>query len=69
MQIFIIGGSGRTGQEVIQQCLDRDHKITALVRSKGSLAERPGLTIVEGMFLEPNTPNIFIILINFRNAS
>ncbi|RDL42303.1 uncharacterized protein BP5553_02282 [Venustampulla echinocandica] len=54
MHIFILGGSGRTGQVTIDECLRRGHTVTALVRKSTSLIARSGLTIVEGMNAEKN---------------
>ena len=33
MKLFVIGATGRTGQEIVQQALARDHHLTAFVRS------------------------------------
>jgi putative NADH-flavin reductase len=33
MKLFIIGGTGKTGRELIKQGLDQGHSITALVRN------------------------------------
>lgn len=48
MRIVVFGASGRTGREVVQQCLARQHAVTAFVRQAGKLALRhPQLQIVE----------------------
>ena len=33
MKLFVIGATGRTGQEIVQQALERGHHVTAFVRS------------------------------------
>ncbi|CAG9996927.1 unnamed protein product [Clonostachys byssicola] len=48
MRFFIIGGSGRTGQLVVDEALKKGHQVTALVRKSGSLSEREGLSISLG---------------------
>jgi putative NADH-flavin reductase len=44
MRLLIVGGTGRTGQKVIEQALERGHNVTALVR-------RPLLTQAEGLHI------------------
>ena len=49
MKLFVIGATGRTGQEVVQQGLARGHYVTAFVRSPGTFALRhERLTVVKG---------------------
>jgi putative NADH-flavin reductase len=48
MRFLAIGGSGRTGKLVINELLERDHQVTALIRNPASLEERSGLGIVQG---------------------
>ena len=48
MRILVIGGSGRTGRLVIDDALQRGHKITALLRSPSALPAREGLSLVKG---------------------
>ena len=48
MKLVVVGASGRTGAHVVQQALDRGHTVTAVVRTRGALAQRPGLDIFEG---------------------
>ena len=48
MHILIIGGSGRTGKVTVEECLQRGHTVTALVRKASSITQRCGLAIVEG---------------------
>ncbi|KAF2492475.1 NAD(P)-binding protein [Lophium mytilinum] len=48
MHLLLLGASGRTGQHVVSELLSQGHTAVALVRTSGSLAPRPGLTIVIG---------------------
>jgi putative NADH-flavin reductase len=49
MKLFVIGATGRTGREVVQQALIRGHHVTAFVRSPESLgAKSEQLTVVKG---------------------
>ena len=49
MKLFVIGGTGRTGQEVVQQALARGHQVTAFVRSpEGVGVKNERLTVVKG---------------------
>ena len=49
MKLFILGATGGTGRELVDQALERRHQVTAFVRSPGKLgAPRQGLTVVRG---------------------
>ena len=49
MKLFVIGATGRTGREVIQQALARGHHVTAFVRSPESITLRnERLTVLKG---------------------
>jgi putative NADH-flavin reductase len=49
MKLFVIGATGRTGREVVQQALIRGHHVTAFVRSPESVgAKSEQLTVVKG---------------------
>jgi putative NADH-flavin reductase len=49
MKLFVIGATGRTGREVVQQALSRGHHVTAFVRSpEGVGAKSEQLTVVKG---------------------
>ena len=49
MKLFVIGASGRTGREVIQQALAKGHQVTAFVRSPESITLRNDrLTVLKG---------------------
>jgi putative NADH-flavin reductase len=54
MRVLIIGGNGQTGRFVIDEALQRGHKITALIRNPSTLAAKEGLKIVKGTPLEPS---------------
>jgi putative NADH-flavin reductase len=46
MKIALIGATGFVGKAVLEELLQRDHKVTALMRDPSKLAPRPGLTTV-----------------------
>ncbi|KAI0508288.1 hypothetical protein F5B22DRAFT_650141 [Xylaria bambusicola] len=48
MQLLVLGGSGRTGQLIIEEAISKGHNVVALVRSPSSLAARSGLTTIQG---------------------
>src|SRR5437667_3120251 len=49
MKLFVIGATGRTGREVIQQALAKGHHVTAFVRSPESITLRnERLTFLKG---------------------
>jgi putative NADH-flavin reductase len=49
MKLFVIGATGRTGREVVQQALARRHHVTAFVRSPEGVGVRnERLTVVKG---------------------
>ena len=49
MKLFVIGATGRTGREVIQQALAKGHHVTAFVRSPESITLRnERLTVLKG---------------------
>ena len=55
MKLFVIGATGRTGREVVQQALARGHHITAFVRSPESITLRDKrLTVVNGNATDEN---------------
>ena len=54
MRILVIGGSGQTGRLVIDEALQRGHKVTALIRNPSALPAKEGLNIVKGTPLEPS---------------
>ena len=40
MKLFVIGATGRTGEEIVRQALARGHHVTAFVRSPGTVTLR-----------------------------
>jgi putative NADH-flavin reductase len=55
VKLFVIGASGRTGQEIVQQALARDHHVTAFVRSPESLTlQNERLTVLKGNAMDEN---------------
>jgi uncharacterized protein YbjT (DUF2867 family) len=49
MKLFVIGATGRTGLEIVQQALERGHHVTAFVRSPESIILRnERLTVLKG---------------------
>ncbi len=56
MKIFIVGGTGGTGRQVIEQALLENHLVTALVRNPVKLnIDHPNLKVIKGNILEPGT--------------
>ncbi|KFY11469.1 hypothetical protein V491_07189 [Pseudogymnoascus sp. VKM F-3775] len=54
MRILILGGNGQTGRLVIDEALQRGHKITALIRDPSTIPVKNDLNIVKGTPLEPS---------------
>jgi putative NADH-flavin reductase len=53
MHLFILGATGGTGRELVNQALERNHRVTAFVRSPQKLgAAHEGLTVVQGDLLD-----------------
>src|SRR6266849_1629277 len=49
MKLFVIGATGRTGREIVQQALARGHHVTAFVRSiEGIPSKAERLTVLKG---------------------
>ncbi|KAJ5309603.1 uncharacterized protein N7443_002064 [Penicillium atrosanguineum] len=48
MHALVIGASGRTGKLVVDELLQREHHVTALVRNPAVIEKRDGLSIVKG---------------------
>ncbi len=40
MKLFVIGATGRTGREIVEQALERGHQVTAFVRSPETITLR-----------------------------
>src|SRR5438094_3313118 len=55
MKLFVMGATGRTGQEVVQQALARDHHVTAFVRSpENTRLKNERLTGLKGNVMDEN---------------
>jgi len=55
MKLFVIGATGRTGREIVEQALARGHHVTAFVRSPGSIAlKNEKLTVLKGNATDEN---------------
>jgi len=55
VKLFLIGATGRTGQEVVQQALARDHHVTAFVRSPENIRlKNERLTVLKGNAMDEN---------------
>jgi putative NADH-flavin reductase len=49
MRLFVVGATGGTGRALLDQALERGHRVTAFVRAPEKLgAAREGLTVVRG---------------------
>lgn len=54
MKLFILGGTGRTGNQLTRQALDRGHAVTEFVRALGRIhLEHERLQIVQGDAADP----------------
>ena len=55
MKLFVIGATGRTGREIVQQALEKGHYVTAFVRSpEGSSLTNERLTVLKGNVVDEN---------------
>jgi putative NADH-flavin reductase len=55
MKLFVIGATGRTGQEIVQQALARGHTVTAFVRSPEKITlKHEQLAVVKGDAMDEN---------------
>lgn len=56
MKLLIIGGTGKTGQELLKQGLERGHTITVLVRNPKRIKQQhPSLRVLQGDVLKPES--------------
>ena len=53
MNITILGATGRTGRELVDQALDAGHRVTAVRRDASAVRLRERLTIVAGSLADP----------------
>ena len=51
-KIAIIGATGRAGSQLLEEALRRGHTVTAIARSTGAIAARPGLTVKQADALD-----------------
>jgi putative NADH-flavin reductase len=55
MKLFVMGATGRTGQEIVQQALARGHDVTAFVRSPENFSLGNGrVTVLKGDAADEN---------------
>ncbi len=55
MKLFVIGATGRTGREIVEQALARGHHVTAFVRSPESVTlKNERLTVIKGNAMDEN---------------
>jgi putative NADH-flavin reductase len=55
MKLFVLGATGRTGQEIVQQALERGHHVTAFVRSPEAIVSRDErLFVLQGSATDEN---------------
>src|SRR5262245_50806907 len=55
MKLFVVGATGRTGWEIVQQALARGHHVTAFVRSPENInLKNERLTILKGNAMDEN---------------
>jgi putative NADH-flavin reductase len=52
MKLVILGATGATGRQLVDQALGRGHEVVAYVRRPDALAERPGLQVVGGQLTD-----------------
>jgi putative NADH-flavin reductase len=55
MKILIIGATGPTGQQLVQQAIAEGHEVTALARNPAKVEGRDRLTVVPGDVLNPDS--------------
>jgi putative NADH-flavin reductase len=55
MKLFVIGATGRTGREIVQQALARGHHVTAFVRSPESITlKNERVSVLKGNAMDEN---------------
>lgn len=60
MRIAILGATGRVGGQIVEYALRGGHEVSALVRDRGKIVPREGLTVIEGNVL--NEPDVKRVL-------
>jgi putative NADH-flavin reductase len=53
MKLAIFGGTGRTGQYLVQAALEQGYQVTVLARNPSKLSPAPNLTVVPGDVKDP----------------
>jgi putative NADH-flavin reductase len=54
VKLFIVGASGGTGREIVEQALERGHEVTAFARTPGKIKTRHRrLSVAQGDVLDP----------------
>lgn len=55
-RLFVLGATGGIGRELVDQALERHHRVTAFVRSPQKLGSpRDGLTVIQGNVFDAET--------------
>jgi putative NADH-flavin reductase len=55
MKLFVMGATGGTGREIVQQALERGHHVTAFVRSPETVSlTHERLTVIKGNAIDEN---------------
>lgn len=69
MKIGIIGASGKAGTEIMKEALERNHEVTAIVRSASKLVEKQVPIIEKTIFdLTSEDINAFDVVVNAFGA-
>ncbi|WP_420149352.1 NAD(P)-dependent oxidoreductase [Spirosoma sp.] len=56
MQLLVVGATGETGRQLVEQALQQGHYVTAFVRDPAKLpSQHPNLVVVTGDVLKPDT--------------
>ncbi|MGC4992718.1 NAD(P)-dependent oxidoreductase [Nocardia salmonicida] len=63
--IAVVGATGRTGRAVVAEALARGNRVTAIVRTAGSLPPAPGLTVIVA---DPTVPGSLAGLLDEHHA-
>ena len=71
MNIAIIGATGQSGRLIMQEALDRGHKVTAIVRSPEKLPQDSAIDVVEKDIFELTAADLtpYDVVVNAFNAT